>query len=146
MGERGPVGKRDEERVRRNKPDTPTETIVVFGRVEVPELGIEDPHPLTTDLYNSLKDSAQAKFYEPSDWSVARASLIFADELFKFPNKRGAAMMLTTLNQMWSSLLMTEGDRRRARVEVDRKPLGPADSKVLDITDVLRQRLESTGG
>jgi len=55
-------------------------------------------------------------------------------------------MKLTAINQMLSALLLTEGDRRRARLEVERAPSAAETGKVLDVTDMLRQRLASGGG
>lgn len=152
-GKRGPVGKRDEERVRRNTPDTPTETVQMIGPVETPELGDishkGETHPLVLDLYNSIKESAAVKFYEPTDWQFARLTLFALNQELIASRNHGnpmGAMKLTAINQMLSSLLLTEGERRRVRLEVERAPAGPSDGQVIGITDVLKQRLAANGG
>ena len=138
-GTRGPIGKRDGERVRRNLPTTPTDTVTAIGAVIAPELDIDNPHPIAKALYESMKTSGQAKFYEPSDWEVARMTLYFMNELLWAPNSRGSAQKLATLHQMMTSLLLTEGDRRRAQIEVARNQ--EADSTVIDVASIIAERL-----
>lgn len=152
MGTRGPIGKRDEERIRRNIPEDPTKTIQMPGLVSIPDLGdvshLGETHPLVTDMYESIKASAAVKYYEATDWQFARLALYTLNQELVAANHNGrpvGAMKLTAINQMLSALLLTEGDRRRARVEIERAP-AESSGKVLDVTDVLRQRLASGGG
>jgi len=153
VGQRGPVPKRDSERIRRNIPENPTVTVVATGRVDVPELGdishLGEVHPLVEDMYQSIKDSAATSYYEATDWAYARltmhtlnAELISAKQL----GKPIGAMKLTAITGMLSALLLTEGDRRRVRLEIERAPVDGAGGRVLDVTDMLRQRLASNGG
>ncbi|BBC43566.1 hypothetical protein PBI_AN9_5 [Mycobacterium phage AN9] len=155
MGTRGPIGKRDEERVRRNTPENPTETISMIGPVEIPELGDISfdgrIHPLVNDMYESIKASAAVKYYEPTDWTSARLALYVLNEELLYARDNGkpiGAMKLTAINQMLSALLLTEGDRRRVRLEIERTPADPTGGQVVDVTDVLKQRLAkaSSGG
>ena len=92
----------------------------------LPDLPEPDPlwDPIATDWYLSLRESGQAAFYEPSDWAVARYA---ADLMSKvLLSERGPnGQMVAALNSVMSSLLTTEGDRRRARMELERqKPAG----------------------
>lgn len=153
MGDRGPIGKRDEERVRRNTPDSPTATIQVIGPVRVPELGDisfeGETHPLVEELYESIRQSAAVKYYEPTDWQFARLALYTLNQELIYSRhlrKPVGAMKLTSINQMLSSLLLTEGERRRVRLEVERAPENPTGGDVLNITDVLKQRLAANSG
>ncbi|WKW87222.1 terminase small subunit [Mycobacterium phage Chargerpower] len=155
-GTRGPIGKRDEERVRRNVPENPTETVVVHGAVVIPELGDitfnGETHPLISDMYEAIKASAAVKYYEPTDWQFARLALYTLNQELIFARDLGkpiGAMKLTAINQMLSALLLTEGDRRRVRLEIERAPSDSPAGKVLDVTDALRQRLaqsQASGG
>ena len=139
MGTRGPIPKRDEERIRRNTPDVPTETITVIGSFEIPELGIDDPHPFVTDFYESLKDSGQARYYEPSDWQYARLALLLLDEALKIPGRQGISpMKVQNVIGMLSDLLVTEGDRRRVRMEVERDT--GAEAQVVDLAEEMKKR------
>lgn len=132
----GPVPKRSEQRIRRNKDDVPIDKIEVVGDVDVPELGFSDPHPMIQDLYESLAQSAQARYYEPSDWQYARFTLHFADQLVK--SSRPSAQLLTAVNQALTDLLVSEGSRRRVRLEVER---AQASGQVIDVAEMFRQKL-----
>ena len=128
MGAHGPIPKRSEERRRRNKDDGPELIQAPAGQPEdLPDL--PDPnelwHPIATDWYLSLRESGQAAFYEPSDWAVAR----YVAELMSrglSEDRPPNGQYVAALNSAMSSLLTTEGDRRRARMELERKkPDGP---------------------
>lgn len=117
MGERGPVGKRDSQRRRRNKHEVETLTAAGSPIVIAPEPG-EDWEPLATDWYLSLGASGQSVFFEPSDWAFAQ---IVADTLSRYlragkPN----AVLFSSIMSAMSSLLTTEGDRRRLRIELSK--------------------------
>lgn len=148
-GTRGPIGKRDEERVRRNTPDQPTATISMIGTVDIPEMGdlshLGETHPLVEDMYKSIKESAAVKYYEPTDWQFARLTLYTLNQELIAAQHNGkpvGAMKLTAINQMLSALLLTEGDRRRVRLEIERDNGQKSAGEVLSITDALKKRLE----
>lgn len=138
MGAHGPIPKRSEERRRRNKDDGPELIQAPAGGPEdLPDLPEPDPlwHPIAVDWYLSLRESGQAAFYEPSDWAVARYA---ADLMSKvLMSERGPnGQLVAALNSVMSSLLTTEGDRRRARMELERKPAGKqAPASVTAIAD-----------
>src|SRR5688500_12989028 len=112
MGTRGPVPKRSDQRVRRNKDEGgDVEKLPAVGPVEIPDLDIEDPHPSIVDFYRSLKDSAQSQFYEPSDSQFARFTLHFANKLVQ--SSRPSSQMLAAVNSALTELLVSEGARRR---------------------------------
>lgn len=102
---------------------------------DLPDLPEPDPnwHEIATDWYLSLRESGQAQFYEPSDWAMAR----YAAELMSrglSSDRPPNGQYVAALNSVMTSLLTTEGDRRRARMELERKPAGPqlASVKPLD--------------
>ena len=127
MGATGPIPKRSEERRRRNKDDGPQLVQAAAGPpADVPELPEPDPlwHPIATDWYLSLQHSGQAAFYEPSDWAMAR----YAAELMSrglSSDRPPNGQYVSALDSVMARLLTTEGDRRRARIELERKPAGP---------------------
>ncbi|MER7908297.1 hypothetical protein [Streptomyces sp. NPDC096068] len=127
MGTRGPIPKRGEERRRRNKDDGPALVQAPFVPVGVPDLPEPDPdwHPIAVDWYLSLQESGQAVFYQPSDWAMAR----YAAELMSrglSSDRPPNGQYVAALNSVMTSLLTTEGDRRRARIELERKKESPA--------------------
>jgi len=134
---RGPVPKRDSERIRRNKPDVPMATIHAIGAVKVPELDLEDPHSIVVELWQGMVDSAQSKYFEPSDWAFARMTLHFANQQIQ-KGGRVNGQVLATVASMLSNLLVTEGDRRKVRVEVERTEVR---ENITDIAQLFRDRL-----
>ena len=146
MASTGPIPKRCEERRRRN---TTTETGMPLSAevVEVDEDVVtappadEDWNPLALEFYESCVASVQSRFYEPSDWVALKVGcetltrmldpqpvvITGVDgsqtvEMMKQPI-RGSD--LNALTKLWGVLLVTEGDRRRLRLEVKRKELMP---------------------
>ena len=136
----GPVPKRDDERIRRNVPEVPTTKVEVIGDfTPQPELGFPDPHPIVRDFWESLPGSAQCRFYEPSDWQFARLALHFCDKLLKSEKPNG--QLLSVVTSMLSELLVSEGSRRRVRMEIERKPSTDEQQVVLSAADRFRSRL-----
>ena len=133
-----PIPKRSSERIRRNKLEVPIDKVSVIGSVSVPDLGIDDPHSITVDLYQSLRNSAQSRYFEPSDWAYAKFCLTFADKLLK--SARPSGPVLATVHSMMGDLLVSEGSRRRFRVEVERSS-GENEAEVLDIASLFKLRL-----
>jgi hypothetical protein len=127
MGTRGPIPERSEARRRRNKTDGPELIQAPSGAPEeLPDLPEPDElwHPIATEWYLSLRESGQAAFYQPSDWATAR----YAAELMSrglSSDRPPNGQYVAALNSVMSSLLTTEGDRRRARMELERKKSGP---------------------
>lgn len=126
----GPVPKRSDERRRRNK-SSRAEAVPVVGVVEIPAAH-EDWHPIARDWYVSLSLSGQAKFYEPSDWQQAR---LWAEVLSRQLDGRVSAQMMATWSAAATELLTTEGARRRARMEIERKSVEAAPALVASLDD-----------
>lgn len=123
MGSRGPVPKRSEDRKRRNKVDV-SEVVVELPPVVVPEMS-EAWDDVAKRLWVSLTESAQARFYEPSDWGLA---FFLMDEITRYRSLgRVSGQSLTAILGGLTGLLVSEGDRRRVGLE-----LGRASSEVDD--------------
>lgn len=137
MGERGPVPKRSTQRRRRNKDSEPEKVETTSERAVVPPAD-EDWHPIARAWYESLARSGQSAFYEPSDWATA---VMLAESMsrelkpqvvgmktdetgaqtepaFAIVPMKGAS--LSAYLKAMTALLVTEGDRRRAGVELQR--------------------------
>ncbi|BBC53807.1 hypothetical protein [Mycobacterium phage PP] len=139
MGERGPIGKRSDQRVRRNKETSQVTKLPVKGPVKVPAIGIPDAHPIVTQLWDALGNSAQAQYYEPSDWAYARLALHFANQLIWSDKPNGH--VFATVHSMLTGLLVSEGDRRRVQLEVERQQ---ADGVVVDVASMFREQLTAS--
>lgn len=117
----GPVPKHSDERLRRNSDAVPTEKLEVYGDVVMPALNLPfEPHPMVVDWYESLRLSAQSKFYEPSDWEFARLTAFIMHNILN--SSRPSPEMFKALNSAMGNILVTEGDRRRLRIEIARQP------------------------
>lgn len=131
-GTRGPIPKRSIERRRRNKSGD-TETVgTLVDVVEVPEADASW-HPIAKLWYESLADSGQSVFYEPSDWATAYliaesmsrdlaeqfvAATDSGESIYATIPLKGAS--LAAYLKAMSVLMVTEGDRRRMRLELER--------------------------
>ena len=117
----GPVPKRSEQRRRVNKVEG-LQKAPGAATVPIPDAS---PfwHPLAIDWFNSLKASGQSAFYEPSDWALAR--LVGQQVSDLAANKKPSAVMFSAIMSVMSDLLVTEGSRRRLRLELQRGSAGP---------------------
>lgn len=131
----GPIPKRDAERRRRNKPQVPTSTAAGAADVEVPAA---DPswHPIALRWYESLAQSGQSHWYEPSDWWTAQYIATAMSRNLAQGGKMSSVMFSAVLSGM-TELLTTEGARRRARVELE-KAEPEADPSVTALDDYRR--------
>lgn len=116
----GPIPKRSDARRRKNKPEGPQ--VIKALTTALPPNPLEaDPewHPIAADWFNSLAESGQSQFYEPSDWHTAR----YVAEAMSRNLSAGArfsAQLFASVMAAMTELLTTEGARRRARIELER--------------------------
>lgn len=133
----GPPPKRTAERVRRGDPTIEVTTIrvdeLVQSEIEIPKAS-PDWHPVARKLYESLFRSAQVMFYEPSDISLAymtaeSLSRALEPQFVYYDEERGKAIYKTVplkgtelsgYMKIFASLNVTDVDRRRARMEIER--------------------------
>lgn len=113
----GPVPKRSEERRRRNE-DVPIDRAPV-GQEDV---AIPPPnpewHPIAFEWYDSLARSGQSFYYEASDWATAvYVAHAMSENLM---TNKFSAHLFQSVMAATSSLLTTEGERRRLRLELTR--------------------------
>lgn len=136
MGLRGPVPKRSEERLgnlTKAERERVTKVPRQAGAIPRPEPRPEW-HPMARNWYESLGHSGQSDFYEPSDWMTA---MWLADQMSQHLQEKplgvtkdgdvvmGHAPMsgqeIQAFLKGMTSLLATEGDRRRAAIELGRR-------------------------
>lgn len=171
----GPPPKRSEERRRRNKDAVETEKVdiaeLASHDVEIP-VADENWHPVAAMWYESLKSSGQSIFYEPSDWATA---YVLADVLDRWLKPQDVKVgqigvgngdsaggdityvfeqkilampggTLTAILKGMSALMVTEGERRRLKIELERQKAKNAaaggGSNVVPITQQRQQRFK----
>lgn len=137
---RGPVPKRSDQRRRRNKPEVEAEKVTASGQVRRPAAS-KGWHPIAKGWYESLSKSAQSRFYEASDWHSAR---LVADIMSRVSQGGTVSSAeVAAMSKLMSELLVTEGSRRRVRLEIERAAeSGKAPAGVTAI-DEYRRRLGS---
>ncbi len=138
MAGNGPPPKKEAERRRRNKDVIPTEIInideLIAGEVEIPE---PDPdwHPIALMMFDAAKRSGQVIFMEPTDWAslymmCESMSRDLKPQVIGIQEETGKPIMATiplkgsSLNAykaVMASLMFLEGDRRKLRLELERK-------------------------
>ena len=117
MGHVGPIPKRSDQVRRTNHKSENIKAPTGPLPVEPPEA---DPawHPAALQLWESMAASGQARFYEPSDWGLA---YVLMDDLTAYLRSRSRpGVKLSAILSGLGSLLVTEGDRLRVRLELER--------------------------
>jgi hypothetical protein len=137
----GPPPKRSDQRRRRNKAELPVAEVAVSGPpVTQPSPG-ELWDPAATRWYQSLAESGQARFYEPSDWAQA---WVWAELLSRAlaQGDRPSAQLVMAWSAGATELLTTEGARRRMRVELERSAKVDEDEEAaVSALDEYRRRI-----
>jgi hypothetical protein len=169
MGSRGPVPKRSTQRRRRNEPEGgPVQHAPGADEVSVPKANSKW-HPIAKRWFESLAASGQSAFYESSDWATAeliaesmsrdlKPQVVGINERVEFDPESGQSVTkaepvmaviplkgasLAAYLKAMSALLVTEGDRRRARVELRRPAPGGGEANDVSWIDEARRRRES---
>ena len=137
MAGRGPVPKRLEERRRGDRSEGPPlrQAETFPGEISVPPAD-PDWHPLAKGWYESLETSGQAQWYEPSDYATAYVVAAGINALMVAP--RMSASMFAAVMAGMSDLCVTEGARRRARIELQRAKDTPVDNAPVIAMDAYR--------
>lgn len=153
-GSGGPIPKRSDQRRRRNKPEVPVTHAEGSADIEVPKANSKW-HPVAKRWFESLAQSGQSAFYQASDWATA---YVIAEDLsrelkpqvvgtteegepvYAHVPLKGASV--SAFLKACSVLLVTEGDRRRARLELERERLKPGgEAEEVASLDDFRRRL-----
>ena len=123
----GPIPNRSEDLARpreRRGGDNSSVTKGTALPVSIPEAD-PDWHPIAIRIYDSCRSSGQREYYQDSDWAILW-SLCEDLSMYKKPSvsrdgeeyHKRSGQMLQTIMASLSNLLVTEGDRRRVRIEL----------------------------
>lgn len=136
-------------------PDTPKVAAEDDGIDSEPS---EDWHPLALEFWDSLKRSGQAIYWEPSDWMVAK---LMCESLSRDLKPQVVGIMQPTDSQpgevireripfkgaslgaylkMFGQLMLTEGERRRLSIELERKRAEAANAAPASVTKITDRR------
>lgn len=141
MGRAGPLPKRSNEIMgHRTKAEMAEREVVPIPAdvVPVPEA---NPawDPITREWFESLGESGQRLFFEPSDWAVARYVAENMAESLKRPGVNAATF--SAIMKATESLLSTESSRRRLRLELQRKTTAPEESAGVTAINEYKRRI-----
>lgn len=135
----GPVPEREQNLARPRSRKGGDQQAVTKGELRGVTVPHADPdwHPIARKLWDSLKTSGQADFYQNSDWAFAYS---ICDDLsyYKGAGKRSGQMLQTIYTAM-ERLLVTEGDRRRVRIELHEPEGDETPAAVLAIADYQKE-------
>lgn len=135
-GSGGTPPKPSSQRRRRNKPAIEETTVEAEETVRGPAL--KGRHSaMARRWWEALRRSGQAALFEPSDWSAAELVVVAIDAFAKEPR----ASMLAAINAAQSGLLVSVGDRRRLRVELEHPEVdeNAEDAKIARLADYARR-------
>ena len=100
---------------------------------------------MVVDFYESLKASAQSRYYEPSDWEYARIACFILNNILNNP-KRPNSELFKALQSAMSNLLVTEGDRRRLRLEVvrnaEKQQTNPEEAEMAKVISMYQEQMQ----
>ena len=149
MGVHGPIPRTENELARPRERKGSDEQATLHGerRPVTWQLGADPEwHPIATMLYESAMTSGQTDFWQDTDWAIFY-SLCEDISYYKSPSKATAVnrktgetseydkprsgQMLQSIMSNLASLLLTEGERRRVRMELQKPPEQKADLKVV---------------
>lgn len=169
----GPPPKKDAERRRRNKDVIPTEVVnideLLVGERVIP---VADPNwePLTKSFYESFKSSGQVIWMEPTDWMTAYTLMETLDRWLKPQEVRVGEIrpaqqeggeviylfeekilampggVLNAILKGLTALMATEGDRRRLRIELERKKALDEAAGGGNVVDIVQRRADAFKG
>lgn len=131
----GPVPNRSEDLARpreRKGSNQPAVTPGILRDVVIPHKH-QDWHPIAVKMWDALKTSGQADFFQNSDWAFAY-SLMDDLSYYKKSGKR-SGQMLQSIYSALERLLVTEADRRRVRIELSAPEDDSESAAVLAIAD-----------
>lgn len=141
MGARGPIGKRSDQRHGHRTAAEQGQTVKAAagsGKVRVPSAD-RTWHPIARGMFESLRRSGQSAFFEASDWQQARLAAEATHQLLVA--EKFSAMLLSAVNDMWARLLVTEADRRRLKIELEKPREDAEAAAAVTALDEFRSRL-----
>jgi hypothetical protein len=157
-GRGGPPPKRSDQRRRRNSPVRPVTKAPSGGDGYVPPKAETKWHAVARQWYESLAVSGQSRYYEPSDWAVAfllaeSMSRDLLPQVIGFTDRgevikeslplKGAS--ISGYLKGCTQLLVTEGERRRVQLELQRRRTDEKGEEYGSVTWIDRYRDGGSG-
>lgn len=131
---RGPVPNRSDDLARPRERKGSDIVPVTKGTARTVRWPSPDPewNQLAKDIYSGCKTSGQADYYQQSDIALLRSLMDDLTVAKRNPSVRSGQLLQTIYTQL-SNLLVSEGDRRRVRIELTEPGEGETDAEVIAI-------------
>lgn len=129
----GPIPEREDNLARpreRKGSDIMSVTKGTLRETKIPRVS-DDWHPIAKRVWEGAKTSGQADYYQNSDWAMLYS---LCDDLsyYKKSGKRSSQMLASIMAGL-TTLMLTEGDRRKARLELEAPDDGSGDAELIAI-------------
>jgi hypothetical protein len=141
MGQRGPLPKDPNQRVRRNKyPEPAVEVFPTYPitRADAPDYDIEGMDLWGEEFYESLRESGFGHMYEKADWQIIRLGAWATQALIDTGKVNGNSFSAVT--DLFSKMAVTKADRVRLGIAAASASEGKAPAS-LDVGEMIRKRL-----
>lgn len=142
MGQRGPVPNLSTDLSRDRDANRGDRAPITKGQARVPVIPepSEEWHDSARMIWDAALNSGQSDLYQQTDWALLHSLL---GDLTRVKNSgRPSGQLLAVIYSTMSSLLLTEGDRRRVRIELENEV--DTEDEELD-EDVKQRRLRLVG-
>ena len=116
----GPAPKPASKRRRANKPKSygaAEPTTAPAAHVQKRALGIDDPHPLIADMWETVQESVESRFYSEADWARLRMELWNANKVLS-AGRMVSGQTWATVQHGLTELLISPAAKRRAAIEL----------------------------
>lgn len=127
-----------------NRGDKPPITKGVAREVMIPRVSDKTWHPIAKRLWDAAKTSGQSDYYQNTDWAILYSLCEDMSNYKKSP--RRSSQMLAAIMAGLSPLMLTEGDRRRARLELEKPVEEQQDAELYAIESYMDMLNDKTGG
>ncbi len=94
-------------------------------------LGIDDPHPLITDMWTTVQSSSEARFYSEADWVRLRLELWNANRAMTAA-RPPSGHTWAAIQHGLTELLISPAAKRRAAIEL--QPPSPDSDEVAAVS------------
>ena len=143
----GPPPKLDSKRRRSAKPKSygaadPTTVLAArdIARGVARTLGIDNPHPLITAIWDTVAQSCESGFYSDCDWVRLRLELWHANR--EMHSDRPSANAWTAVQHGLDALLLSPAVKRRAGIEVQSQTVDADEVAAVSLTGKYQEKLK----
>ena len=142
----GPPPKPASKRRRYSKPASygaaePTTVPAVRRDDEVRELGLDNPHPLIAQMWETVQSSCESAFFSDNDWARLRLELWYANHTIA--SGRPSANAWSAIQSGLNEMLLSPAIKRRAGIAVQPTKVDADEVAAVSMAGLYREKLKS---